>query len=313
MVFNPILTFLPWMIAVERGLFGARQIDFDGQVAQMASATVVQQVTGNQLQFSLTNPSAALNNALLRGASLAVLGAHAITTRGYHDAAVVIANHVWDGGVRTIADLRGREINIAFGLDSGFGHWIVTMLGRANLTKDDVKIVGWGEIGQLYQAVANGSVEIAGVSEPGLSQVLARGTVHVLPGSYIDEVRDGSISTYVLSNRDWLKANPEAAVRVLMARIEGGRIYAEAQNTGWKDPPYVADIVQKYLKMPPEVLHETRGNPVTTDLLFDVAQAQAAMDFFQNIGTITQLVPIDSYIDLSYAQEANARLVKEGK
>jgi NitT/TauT family transport system substrate-binding protein len=301
------------MIAMDRGLFAARQIEFDGQVAQMASATVIQNVTGNQLQLSLTNPSAALNNALLRGAPLIVLGAHAITTRGYPDAAVVVANQVWEAGVRTIADLKGREINIPFGLDSGFGHWIVSMLGRANLTKDDVKITGWAEIGQLYQAVANGSVEIAAVSEPGLSQVRARGTVQVLPGSYIDEIRDGAISTYVLANREWVKANPEGTVRTLMGRIEGGKIYTQAQDSGWKEPPYVAEIVQKYLKMPPDVLASTRGNPVTKDLLFDLAQAQAAMDFFQSIGSITQLVPIDSYIDLSYAKEANARLQKEGK
>jgi NitT/TauT family transport system substrate-binding protein len=313
MVMNPIMTFMPWMIALERGLFAARQIEFDAPVAQMPSATVIQQLTGNQLQFSLTNPSSALNNALLRGAPLVVLGAHSITTRGYPDSYVVVSNQAWDAGVRTPADLRGREINIPFGVDSGFGQWIVKLLAREGMTKDDVKITGWGEIGQLYQAVSAGNVEIAGISEPGLTQVKSRGTVHLMPGSSVDEVRDGTISLYVLTNRDWLKAYPEAAVRVLMARIEGGRAYTQAQDNGWRDPPDVAAIIQKSIKITPDVLAQTKGNKVNADLLFDAARAQEAMEFFQSIGSVAQIVPVESYIDQSYAREALARLQKEGK
>jgi ABC-type nitrate/sulfonate/bicarbonate transport system substrate-binding protein len=129
----------------------------------------------------------------------------------------------------------------------------------------------------------------------------------------VDEVRDGTISTYVLSNRDWVKANPEATVRLLMARIEGGRIYTQAQDSGWKDPPWVAELILRYLKIGPEVLAQAKGNKISVDLRFDISRAQEAMEFFQSVGSITQIVPVESYIDQSYVIEANARLQKEGK
>jgi aliphatic sulfonates family ABC transporter substrate-binding protein len=145
-----------------------------------------------------------------------------------------------DGGVRSLADLKGKTIGFFRGSTSHYA--VLTVLKRQGIPTTEVKLLQL-EPAQQVAAMMNRQIDVAATWEPWMQKM-----VHQADGTIVAREADIGIYTglgvYAVRS-SWLKANQETARRYLRALVM-------AYDVLEKDPSPAINAVMQEMGIPEE-------------------------------------------------------------
>src|SRR2546426_601225 len=147
----------PIFIGVEKGFFKEFGVEPE-LVFFQAAAPIATALAAGQLDLGATGLTAALYNIVLGGEKLWIVADKGREWPGYPLTAVVVQKELWEAGLRTVRDLKGKRIGVTQ-LGSTFHYHIGNILEKEGLTLEDVKIVPLQALPSVLEALKGKQVE----------------------------------------------------------------------------------------------------------------------------------------------------------
>ncbi|MEE2823091.1 MAG: ABC transporter substrate-binding protein [Acidobacteriota bacterium] len=291
-------------IAQQAGYFKAAQIDMKIQ-PERNSALAIQLMAGGQTQLASPAAAAFLNNAVLRGADIILVSSMARVSGKHENTGIVVSDKLYKEGVRSIQDLRGREIHVQFGIDSSVGKSMKMALEEFGVAEDEVKFKNWFRIPQMQQAILAGIIDVAILLEPNVSLFQKKAGIH--PIYFADQLSDGDHTQVLAMPREWVEQNEEATIRLLVAYLRAIQIYQEAQASGWTAHPVIKQTLMQVIGVPAEIIDGYQGVYYETVPFIDLDIYRRQISTFVGRG-IQTLVPPEEYVEMKYLRQAADRL-----
>lgn len=213
--------------------------------------------------------------------------------------------------VQHVKDLEGRSIGIG-AIGAQLHQVTVALLRKKGVDVSKVKFVSVGSSGDVFRAVAAGTVD-AGNGQADVLASLDKFGVHMLEGG--DYAVDLPEYTWqaAFAPIDVIEKNREALVRTLAAYCKAFRY---VQNPGSKD-----DFIKAQLDALGEKNHDEIVKGATSqwnylqqrkiyaeDLMISPERVQYMQELNMSVSGQKKIVPYDQLIDTSLAKEAVARL-----
>src|SRR5215831_9308408 len=168
----------PIFIGVEKGFF--REFGITPELVNFqAAAPIATALAAGQLDVGATGLTAALYNIVLGGEKLWIVADKGREWPGYPLVGIVVQKDLWDGGLRSVKDLKGRRIGVTQ-LGSTFHYHIGNILEKDGLTLADVKIVPLQAMGATMEALKGRQVDAILVPQPFPGAAEAQGFGKVL-------------------------------------------------------------------------------------------------------------------------------------
>jgi NitT/TauT family transport system substrate-binding protein len=167
----------PVFVGVEKGFFKDAGIEPE-LVFFQAAAPIATALAAGQLDVGATGLTAALYNIVLGGEQLWIVADKGREWPGYPLVAIVVQKELWDGGLRSIADLKGKRIGVTQ-LGSTFHYHIGNILEKNGLKLADVKIVPLQAMPATVEALKGKQVDAILVPQPfpGATEALGFGKI----------------------------------------------------------------------------------------------------------------------------------------
>lgn len=295
-------------IAVEKGFFKEAGLDVELVTTQGTPGEVIPLVAVGQLDLFSGAIQAALVNARLQGVEVTIVAGEGALRRGNVFHAYAVTKQLYDQGVRTIADLRGRTL--AMPSDAGIDLLeLKKVLESGGLTLDDIKMQ-LIRIPDMPTALQNGAVDAAELVEPYATIATKQlgAAVPILAGdAIVDIVGDNFPISVIVVGPPMLKDRPLLEA-FLAGYLKGARYYLQAL----KDPNARGEVIQILKNRTPlkdDALYAQMTWPgVSEDGTFDLSKLQEAQDLWKQRGKIKETVPIEQLADFSYVRNAAKQL-----
>src|SRR3989442_201137 len=126
----------PIFIGVEKGLYKEHGVDPE-LVFFQAAAPIATALAAGQLEIGATGLTAALYNIVLGGEKLWIVADKGREWPGYPLTAIVVQKELWEAGLRTGRDLKGKRIGVTQ-LGSTFHYHIGNILEKEGLNLEEV-------------------------------------------------------------------------------------------------------------------------------------------------------------------------------
>jgi NitT/TauT family transport system substrate-binding protein len=175
---------------------------------------------------------------------------------GYPLTAIVVQKELWDGGLRSIADLKGKRIGITQ-LGSTFHYHLGNVLEKEGLSLADVKVVPLQAMGAAMEALKGKQVEAIMLPQPFPGTAEAQGFGRIL--AWGGDLFPWQIATVFYSRK--FAADREKAVAFMKGYVKSSRYYHDAvlvQKDGRIRPgasyDEVVAITAKYTGAKPEII-----------------------------------------------------------
>ena len=257
---------------------------------------IVSQVATGQLQLGGGGMGAAGFNAVVSGLPVEyVAPLHA----GYVEDYFVVRKDLWGKDVKRIADLKGRTV--ALNIRGAAVEWMLDMaLRRDGLTIKDVQ-VKLMPFPDMVPALESGAVDAAILSEPFPTLAEEKG-VAVRPLTKAPGAKPVPI-TAIFWNKEWAKANPELAQRVMGAYLKAARDLA--LGDGWQGDRTI-DTIVKFTPAKPEVLKKARPHAIDANLEMDASVLDSMQKFNAELGYLKykELQPVGKLFNYAYRDRA---------
>ena len=219
--------------------------------------------------------------------------------------AIVVQRKLWDGGLRSVKDLKGRRIGVTQ-LGSTFHYHIGNILEKDGLTLADVKIVPLQAKPATMEALKGKQVDAILVPQPFPGAAEAQGFGKIL--AWAGDLYAWQIATIFYSKA--FAADRAAAVAFMKGYVKSSRYYYDAA-LGQKDgrlapgPNYddVVAITAKYTGASPEIIklgfpfQDRNGRLLVPDI-------ERQMKWWQANGFIKRTIPLKGIVDTSFVEEA---------
>src|SRR5215831_1934584 len=294
----------PIFIGAEKGFFRefgiAPELVFFQAAAPIATALAV-----GQLDVGATGLTAALYNIVLGGQQLWIVADKGREWPGYPLVAIVVQRELWDAGLRSVKDLKGRRIGVTQ-LGSTFHYHIGNILQKDGLTLADVKIVPLQAMPATMEALKGKQVDAILVPQPFPGAAEAQGFGKVL--AWAGDLHPWQIATIFYSKA--FAADRAAAVAFMKGYVKASRYYYDAvltQKDGRLVPsPNYDDVVMitaKYTGASPEIIklgfpfQDKNGRLLVPDI-------ERQMKWWQANGFIKRTIPLKGIVDTSFVEEA---------
>ncbi|MBV9898894.1 MAG: ABC transporter substrate-binding protein [Chloroflexi bacterium] len=274
-------------------------------VDNFPSATqIIPLLATNKVDAAHGGSSPGLYNAILQGTGIRIVADVTVPrppVPGVKDAQfVVVRKALYDQGVHTVADLKGKKVAInALG---GIGHeQLEYVLKFHGLTLDDVDVQGV-TYPEMPVALSNGAVDAAIVVEPFAGQMQDMGIgveIFNTTLALIDHT-----ATWLFYSQDFMTQRPEVARRFMIAWLEGMRYIEDAQIKGLhRDEAYqiMADNTSVKDVKTCERTGIPYGDPNGEIRLPPIAADQ---DFFMRMGSMKQRIEPQAAVDTSFRDYA---------
>src|SRR5918994_5361172 len=147
----------PLFIGVEKGYFKEFGIDPE-LVFFQAAAPIATALAAGQIDVGATGLTAALYNIVLGGEKLWIVADKGREWPGYPLTAIVVQTDLYEGGLKSVADLKGKRIGVTQ-LGSTFHYHLGNVLEKEGMTLADVKIVPLQAMGAALEALKGKQVE----------------------------------------------------------------------------------------------------------------------------------------------------------
>ena len=300
----------PIFIGVEKGFFKEFGVEPELVYFQAAAPIATALATG-QVDVGATGLTAALFNIVLGGEKLWIVADKGREWPGYPLTAIVVQTELYEGGLKTIADLRGKRIGITQ-LGSTFHYHLGNVLEKEGMTLADVKVVPLQAMGAAMEALKGKQVDAIMLPQPFPGTAEAQGFGRIL--AWGGDLFPWQIATIFYSNK--FAGDRERATNFMKGYVKAARYYHDAvlvkeggrirQGTNYEE---VVAITAKY----------TGGSPAVVRLGFPyqdrngrllVEDVGKQMTWWQKHGFIKSVIPLKDIVDTRFV-EAAVQAVKE--
>jgi NitT/TauT family transport system substrate-binding protein len=280
-------------IAIEKGFFKEQGVITD--ISTFASAAkMVPALVAGELEVSVGSASAGLFNAVAQQAPFRIVADKGQAREGYGFTLLAVRKDLVDSGqVKTVKDLKGKKIAIL--AKGNIQHYLVgKMAEEVGLTINDFDLTFLDAPNQL-KALETKAVDAAYAVEPWAARFEERGVARRFRTP--DQVKGlGPVQVGVIIYAGkFISERRPVAQRWMTAYLKGAELF---NKNGIKDPE-IADILEKYTKVPANVIkaaippyQDPKGKVLVENL---ANQAQ----WFASNG-MQQKVNIENALDLSF-------------
>ena len=294
----------PIFIGVEKGFF--KEFGAEPELVYFqAAAPIATALAAGQLDVGATGLTAALYNIVLGGEQLWIVADKGREWPGYPLVAIVVQKELWEAGLRSVKDLRGRRIGVTQ-LGSTFHFHIGNILEKEGLKLADVKIVPLQAMPATMEALKGKQVDAILVPQPFPGAAEAQGFGKIL--AWAGDLYPWQIAAVFYSKV--FAADRQKAVAFMKGYVKASRYYYDAalvQKDGRLAPgPNYDEVVQitaKYTGARPEIIklgfpfQDRNGRLLVTDI-------ERQMRWWQGNGFIKSVLPLKKIVDTSFVEEA---------
>ncbi|MEI7556750.1 ABC transporter substrate-binding protein [Candidatus Chlorohelix sp.] len=268
----------PLYVAIDKGYFDAYNLSVEIVNVNNSSEIISLLATG-QASGGGTSWAASFFNAASKGSNITIAAPYQkVPKTGKTNARLLVAKSAYDSGqVKTVADLKGK--NVAIPGPSAFAEYSVFLaLKNAGLSIKDVNLVNI-PFPQVAAALKSGSVVAAYAGEPTSTQLEADGIAVTLSDGHAAGTEISSLAF----NTDFLNKNPDAVVKFVAAYIKA----ANELNAGGFQNPQIQKIVEKYTKIPGEILGKIPQPSPSYDGSFDISSVKLQEAYYRERGVLS--------------------------
>ena len=300
----------PLFIGVEKGFFKEFGIEPELVFFQAAAPIATALATG-QLDVGATGVTAALYNIVLGGEQMWIVADKGREWPGYPLTGIVVQRELYDGGLRGIADLKGKRIGITT-LGSTFHYHLGNVLEKAGLTLADVRVVPLQTMPAAIEALKGKQVDAILLPQPFPGVAESQGFGKIL--FWAGDLYPWQVATVFYSKK--FAADRKRAVDFMKGYVKASRYYYDAvlvQKDGKPAPgadyDEVVRITAKYTEARPEVIRlgfpfqDRNGRLLVTDI-------ERQMQWWTQNGFMKRTIPLKGIVDTSFVEEA-AKAVPE--
>jgi NitT/TauT family transport system substrate-binding protein len=294
----------PIFVGVEKGFFKEFGVEPE-LVYFQAAAPIATALAAGQLDVGATGLTAALYNIVLGGEKLWIVADKGREWPGYPLVAIVVQKEAWEGGLRSIKDLRGKRIGVTQ-LGSTFHYHIGNILEKEGLHLSDVKIVPLQAMPATVEALKGKQVDAILVPQPFPGAAEAQGFGKIL--AWAGDLYPWQIATVFYSDK--LAADRARAVAFMKGYVKASRYYFDAalvQKDGHvvhgANYDEVVEITAKYTGARPEIIklgfpfQDRNGRLLVTDI-------DRQMSWWVANGFMKKALPVKAVVDTSFVEEA---------
>jgi len=294
----------PIFVGVEKGFFKEFGVEPE-LVYFQAAAPIATALAAGQLDVGATGLTAALYNIVLGGEKLWIVADKGREWPGYPLVAIVVQKELWDGGLRSIKDLKGRRIGVTQ-LGSTFHYHIGNILQKEGLALSDVRIVPLQAMAATVEALKGKQVDAILVPQPFPGAVEAQGFGRIM--AWAGDLYPWQIAAVLYSDR--LARDRTRAVAFMKGYVKASRYYHDAalvQKDGRPahGPAYeeLVEITAKYTGARPEIIklgfpfQDRNGRLLVPDI-------ERQMAWWVANGFMKRPLPLRSVVDTSFVEEA---------
>jgi NitT/TauT family transport system substrate-binding protein len=294
----------PIFLGVEKGFFKEFGVEPE-LVYFQAAAPIATALAAGQLDVGATGLTAALYNIVLGGEKLWIVADKGREWPGYPLVAIVVQKELWDGGMRSIKDLKGRRIGVTQ-LGSTFHYHIGNILEKDGLHLSDVKIVPLQAMPATMEALKGKQVDAILVPQPFPGAAEAQGFGKIV--AWAGDLYPWQIAAVFYSQK--LAADRERAVAFMKGYVKASRYYFDAalvQRDGraahGEHYDEVVGITAKYTGARPQIIkqgfpfQDRNGRLLVTDI-------ERQMAWWTANGFMKRTLPLKSIVDTSFVEEA---------
>ena len=300
----------PLFIGVEKGYFQEFGIEPELVFFQAAAPIATALATG-QIDVGATGVTAALYNIVLGGEQMWIVADKGREWPGYPLTGIVVQKELYDGGLRGIADLKGRRIGITT-LGSTFHFHLGNILEKVGLKLADVRVVPLQTMPAAIEALKGKQVDAILLPQPFPGVAESQGFGKIL--FWAGDLYPWQVATIFYSRK--FAAERAHAVAFMKGYVKASRYYYDAvlvQKDGRLAPganyDEVVRITAKYTEARPEVIRlgfpyqDRNGRLLVTDI-------ERQMRWWTENGFMKRTIPLQGIVDTSFVEEA-ARAVPE--
>ncbi|TXK18672.1 ABC transporter substrate-binding protein [Homoserinibacter sp. GY 40078] len=214
----------PVFIAEDKGFFAEQNIENTYTDADIYAQMAVQS-QGN-LDVNIPGLGGAFFNAINQDLKLA-----AVADRNQYtctaDSMLVVRSDLYDSGVDSVADLKGKNVAI-LARGSSTEYWLSVALAKEGLTIDDLGALTTLGFPDIANALKTGAVDAGFLAQPIGYGVLADGTAKRLLATY--EIVPDEEQGLVTMSTSFIEDRPDVAKRWMIAWLQGVRYYLDPAN-----------------------------------------------------------------------------------
>ena len=300
----------PVFIGVDKGFFKEFGVEPELVFFQAAAPVATALATG-QVDVGATGLTAALFNIVLGGEKLWIVADKGREWPGYPLTAIVVQKDLYEGGLKSIADLKGKRIGVTQ-LGSTFHYHIGNVLEKEGMTLADVKIVPLQAMGAALEALKGKQVEAILLPQPFPGTAEAQGFGKIL--AWCGDLFPWQVATVFYSGK--FAGDRQRATNFMKGYVKAARYYHDAvllkedgrikPGTNYEE---VVAITAKYTGGTPQVIrigfpYQDRNGRL---LVEDVGKQ---MTWWQKHGFIKSVIPLKDIVDTRFI-EAAIQAVKE--
>lgn len=294
-------------IAQERGYFKELGINLE-TVPIDTGPRLIPALASGELNVGFGGVGAGLFNALARGVDIKIVAGANVRQPGIKDAAIVVRKDLIDEGkVKDFADLKGMKVAVG-ALDGAAGVELAQALAKGNLKISDVNVVTMGYPDMLV-AFGNKSIDAGLEIEPNVTNGIEKNLALPLKGLGIGDIFPNHHGAVYLYSAQFIKNNPEAAKRFMVALIRGVRDYDGAFFKN-KDREAIVSIIAKASNTDPAVLNKISASKLSVDGYALPSVITTDQDWLAEQGYVTQKIDIGKVIDNQFVDYAIGALGK---
>jgi NitT/TauT family transport system substrate-binding protein len=291
-------------VGVEKGFFKEYGVEPELLFFQ-AAAPIATALAAGQIDVGATGLTAALYNIVLGGEKVWIVADKGREWPGYPLTAIVVQKELWDGGVRTVADLKGKRIGVTQ-LGSTFHYHLGNVLEKDGLTLADVKVIPLQALSAALEALKGKQVDAVVLAQPFPSTAEALGFGKIL--AWGGDLFPWQTATVFYSRK--FAAARERAVNFMKGYVKSSRYYYDAvlaEKNGRHQPganyDEVVAITAKYTGAKPEIIrvgfpYQDRNGRL---LVPDIAKQMA---WWASHGFIKSALPLNEIVDTRFIEAA---------
>ncbi len=286
------LTMAPLHLANEDNYFGKAGLDV--QLERLGSSVALAPLSAGKVDISFMTISAAMVNAIVRGAKIRVAAGREVAKPDCGDmGALLIRKKSFPGGF-SYAKLKGKRVGLSARSASMQSFWVDQMLESAGLTMQDIKAVNISNAEEI-PALGQGQIDAAANSV----------SLEVLPARWADDIDRVSVQSHIAPNLQYsfilfgarlLDGDPALGARFLAAYLHAVKDYV-----GGKTPKFVRAYAESNSLNYETLIRQCRAT-MAEDGAIDVKSIQRYVDWAHKKGFVDRIVDAQTLVDTRFVE-----------
>jgi NitT/TauT family transport system substrate-binding protein len=299
--YMPILALAPLFAGEEAGIFTKNGIKNEYKNVNLYDALPV--IAQGREDVGIIAPSAAFFNAINQGQKVVGV-ADRLTYDCSADNKLVVSKKLYDSGVKTFADLKGKTLAI-LGPGTATQYWNDLLEAKNGMKDSDFKSIKNLAYPDTLTALQTGGVDAGYLAEPLLSQAIEKGIAMPIEAMY--NVVPGDDVGFMIYSQKFAQGDTKTAQAWMDAWLESVRYYLDPAN---KDAVLAA--VSKWTEIPVKSLAKIYGTDswpyMTPNGEVNLDGPKKVISWLSDNKLIEKVPPESTWYDATFVKNAVAKL-----